>query len=270
MTAALAADLAARAEELPDPARPPLTDIPPTSDPRADSRMLELAVRLASLLRRPIDYIDPHQRTLTPLDPGVIGAMADHPAFRAPINRAIAGQIGFDAVPIDDAMLGRLLRAPSSRLAVVILTAPMDEVAHVARLVAAAILSRRIRGTVMKADRERIRDALGDGVFEFAIQEVPVLYPALRELDLTSRNELLQPTGEHGTVGQIEQLGMAALGGFLDSTEPSLAGPFTLRLPPATNYAGRTSAVGRFETIHCDQIVKIVRRRQQSWSAIID
>ncbi|PDT90821.1 hypothetical protein CO669_07545 [Bradyrhizobium sp. Y36] len=228
-----------------------------------------MAVRLASLLRRPIDYIDPLQRELDSLEPHVIGAMSDHPAFRAPINRAVARRIGFDAVPIDDLMLGRLRRAPSSRLAVAILTAPMDEVAGMAKLLAAAILSRRIRGTVMKADREQIRDALGDGVLEFAIQEVPVLYPALCELDLTPRQEPLQPIGEHGIAGQIEQLGLAAIGRFLDIAEPSLAGPFALRLPPATHDAARASAVGRFETIHCDQLMKIVRRRQQSWSAII-
>ncbi|QOZ76320.1 hypothetical protein XH83_13210 [Bradyrhizobium sp. CCBAU 53351] len=232
--------------------------------------MLELAVRLASLLRRPIDYIDPFHRALHPFDPDMIGAMADHRAFRAPINRVVAGRIGFDAVSIDEPMLSRLRRAPSSRLPVAILTAPMVEVTHVARLLAAAILSRKIRGTVMKVDRKRIRDALGDGVFEFAIQEVPVLYPALCELDLTPRDEPVRPAEEHSDIGQIEQLGMSALGRFLDATEPSLAGPFALRLPPATDYAARASAVGRFETIHCDQIVKIVRRRQQSWSAIID
>lgn len=266
----MTAALAARAEEFTAPERPPLADISTTLDPRAEARTLELAARLASLLRRPIDYIDPTQCKLEPLDGAVIDAMAGHRAFRAPINRAVAAQIGFDAVPVDDLMLGRLRRAPSSRLAVVILTAPLDEVAHVARLLAAAILSRRIRGTVMKTDREQIRDALGGGVFDFAIQEVPVLYPSLCELDLTPRNEPLQPTTEPGQVGQIEQLGMAALGRFLDGTEPSLAGPFALRLPPAIHYASRDSAVGRFETIHCDQIVKIVRRRQQSWSAIID
>ncbi len=84
------------------------------------------------------------------------------------------------------------------------------------------------------------------------------------------RSEPLQPLGEHGSVTQIEQFGMAALVKFFDGTEPSLAGPFAFRLPPAIHHAERTNAVGRFETIHCDQIVKIVRRRQQSWSAIID
>jgi hypothetical protein len=90
-----------------------------------NSRQLELAVRIATLLKRPIAFIDDAYCRVAPLEPAQVRAIARHPAFRAPINRAVEDSTGIATTNIDGEMLSRLNSSPWSRLAVVIATAPM-------------------------------------------------------------------------------------------------------------------------------------------------
>src|SRR3954462_6177947 len=81
-----------------------------------ESRQLELAVRLAMLLKRPIGFIDDAHCRIGTLEPAQVRAIATHPAFRGPINRTIAECIGHAATDIESRMLSRLASSPRSRL----------------------------------------------------------------------------------------------------------------------------------------------------------
>jgi hypothetical protein len=240
-------------------------------DSHVDSRQLELAARIAALLKRTISFVDDAHCRIDCLEPAQVRAIASHWAFRVPMNRAIGGQIGVSAAKIDGEMLSRLASSPWSRLAVIIATAPMEEVKQVAWMLAAAVLSKRVRGLVLKADRELAREILGTHGFDIATHEVPILHPVLGELDATSGNEPLFPSGGDAADRREHLIGfgLQIAGRFLDASEPALADLFSLRVPPSANYSGRTQLVKSFGEAHCQQMAKFIRRRQQSWSAII-
>jgi hypothetical protein len=242
-----------------------------------NDRQLELAVRIAVLLKRPIGFIDDAYCRLASLEPAQVRAIATHPAFRAPINRAVedslglTGSLGVAAADIDTGMLSRLASSPRSRLAVLFATAPIEEVRQVAWMLAAAVLSKRIRGLVLKTDRELARDILGADGFDVATHEAPVLHPALCELDAKTDIAPLF-TADDDAAGRQEHImafGLQIAGRFLDTTEPALGKLFSLRVPPSASYRERDQAVKPFGDVHCQQVVKFIRRRQQSWSAII-
>jgi hypothetical protein len=236
-----------------------------------DRGQIELAIRIASLLTRPIDYIDNAYCRLTGLEPAQLKAMAQHPGFRVPINYAVAVNIGFATADVDAKMLSRLVFSRWSRLAAVIATAPIAEVAQVAWMLAAAVLSKRIRGLVLKGDRDRAHETLGADGFAMATHEAPVLHPSLHELDAAAHNEAFftDDSGASGSQNRILELGYQVIGRFFDASEPFLGLLFSLRLPPTVRYAEREQYIRRFEKTHCEQLVKLIRRRQQSWSDII-
>jgi hypothetical protein len=232
---------------------------------------MELATRLAALLMRPIGYIDDSHCHLESLSAEQIKAMMAHRFFRASVNRAVAAKIGFTSVKIDEAMLARLISSPSSRLAAMIVTAPMQEIRRVAWSLAPAVLSKRICAIVLKSDRDLARKTLDAEGFDIATREVPILYAPLCELDAKSNEGPLFSKDADLAVEreQIMTLGIQTLGSFLDAAEPVLGNLFALRLPLSANYAERRQFVRSFDEIHCDQVARFIRRRQPSWSAII-
>ena len=237
-----------------------------------DPRQLELTARIATLLTRPIAYIDDAYCRLAPLEPAQLKAMAGHPAFRAPMNCAVAVNIGFATVDVDGKLVSRLAFSPWSRLAAAIATAPMAQVRQVASMVAAAVLTKRIRALILKADRERAHDTLGPDGFAMATHEAPVLHPALHELDAASATDPLFGNDSDATSrrNRITGFGYHVVGRFFDASEPFLGQLFSRRLPPTVKYAERDRSVKRLEKIYCEQFVKLIRRRQQSWPAITD
>jgi hypothetical protein len=246
------------------------TSIP--SSRQVDSRQLELAARIATLLTRPIAYIDDAYCRLPPLEAAQLKAMASHPAFRASVNRAVAVNIGFATVDVDAKMVSRLAFSPWSRLAAIIATASMADVRQIAVMLAAAVLSKRIRSLVLKSDRELAHESLGPDSFAMATHEAPVLHPALHELDAMSATDpLFAGEGDPSRRRmQIVGFGCQIIGRFFDASEPFLGHLFSRRMPPGVKYAERDRSVRRLEKIHCEQFVKLIRRRQRSWSAIID
>jgi hypothetical protein len=257
---------------------PPATAIPgsplagePLEHDISNSKF-ELAVRIANFLSRPIDYIDEAYCGIASFEPAQVKTIASHRAFRHPLNHAVAETIGFTNVKVDKEMMSRLFTSPSSSLAAVITTAPMAEVTQIAWILAPVVLSKRIRALVLKADREVAREAFGTEGFDIATHEAPVLHPALCELDGRPANEPVfsseSDSAAHQT--QILEFGLKIVGRFLDASEPVLSELFARRLPPSVNYSERNEVVSAFGDIHREQFLKLIRRRQPSWAAIID
>lgn len=244
---------------------------PGRAGPPDRQKELEMAVRLAAFLVSPIDYIDDEHCQARPFGPDQIRAIASHPAFGKPLNRLMADMIGFSAARFEPDMLARLATSPQTRLAVLLTTLPMAEAREAALTLAAAVLSEPVRGLVLKADRRMVREVLGQDGFHIAVHEVPLLYPSLCELDARSANVSRSIVGPGATVKleEIVTFGIQVLGRFLDAVEPVFAELFSRRLPSAVRFGDRDRSVRPFGQIHCEQAMKLIRRRHPQWSAII-
>jgi hypothetical protein len=240
-------------------------------EPVERNKQFELAVRLAALVISPIEYIDDEYCQAGPFGPVQIRALAGHPAFRKPLNRLVADMIGFNSAKFEPGMLSLLATSRQARLAVVFAAGPMPDVRDAALTLAVAVLSERFRRAVLKADRDRVREILGPAGFHIAVHEVPLLYSSLCELDVLPP-EAMRFGGGDGAIAGLEEIvafGFHVVGRFLDAVDPVLAELFSRRLPLAVNYSNRNRSVRPFAQIHCEQTVRLIRRRQPKWSAII-
>ena len=124
---------------------------------------------------------------------------------------------------------------------------------------------------VLKADRQLVREGLGEEDFQVATREVPLLHFSLAELDLGADDaELLLQNGELAERRQrLVGFGFCVVGRFLDATEPALAALFAHRVHPNLGYGSRDRSIGRLSDTHCEQVVRFVSRRHRSWADII-
>lgn len=231
---------------------------------------LEAAVRLASAILRPLDVVAAEHLPAMPIPSSELGTLAGHPAFRGPVNRAVARAIGLTDLALGAATLQRLGRDPRSRLALLFVTEPPAMRRRAAQILAAAILHRRLAGLVLKTDRQRARDALGPEGFDVASHEAPVMLGKLVELDtLPTPSGILTDPVEPGTTAPAERFGLRALGRYVEAVEPELLPVHRARHAEDDEIAGSRMPVGAVGPAHADLILKLMRRRLQPWSAHI-
>ena len=124
---------------------------------------------------------------------------------------------------------------------------------------------------MLKRERTAIQETLGLVGFDVAIQEAPLLYPLLSTLDTTpAQYPLFQsdiPLNERQALAV--DLGLQLIGRFFDAVEPAFAEMFGKRLPREAGYAGRENVIASFDDAHCKQFLRMIRRRQKTWSDII-
>lgn len=234
-------------------------------------RQFDAAIRLAWFLTKPVEFLNEAHCKIDPFGADVLKSLARHREFRRPINRSLASAMGFGAGKIRPETIAKLAVSPELRLGTVLLTAPMAETRNIALMIAAAVLSKRVRGLVLKSDRHAMQEALGIDGFDIAIQEAPLLYPLLTALDRTPadyplfRIEVPLNERQEFAIG----LGFQVIGRFFDAVEPNFADLYSKRLPPNTSYINRSGFVSAFDEAQCNQFVRLIRRRQKKWSDII-
>ncbi len=238
----------------------------------ADVRQMRLLAKLAEFLLRPVGFVDPGRLRAGPLGPEAIVAMARTPGFAAPINAVIVDALHLNAVAVEAELISRLATSTPHRLAALLLIGPIATVDRLAATLAAAILSKRVAGLILRSDRQRAREALGDEAFQFAVEEAPLLHAGLTELDLKLAGAGLTGAADapEALRAEIIDFGRSALGRFCDATAPVVADLLALRFPAASTYADRARTVTALKPSHVEQVVKLVRRKEQSWSAFID
>ena len=234
-------------------------------------RSFALAVRMAQFKLRPSEFVDDELCRLGPLGAAELRAMVAHPAFRAPVSRALSAALGIDAIRIGPDFPARLAASARLRLAVLLASDPLETINRVALILAAAVLSRKALRLVLKGERARARETLGNDGFEIATHETPGLHLALSDLDRSPDNtEMLVGPGDLAARREsVLALGFATIGRFLDKVEPLLVEYLALRLPAGLWFGERDRAVAELSDYHCEHLVKLVRRRQQPWLAII-
>lgn len=231
--------------------------------PSADLVALRLAAQIAARLVRPVGHVDPDLCALPPLAGPAVAAACANPAFRAPLNRAVARALRPDAAGIDAACLARLRTSPRTRLAALLVAEP-EPVLHAAALrVAAAVLHPRIVTLVLRSERERVRAALGEAAFLVATQEAPLLHGPLAGIAGAGSDILGEPEALRA---RLVRLGLETLARFVGAVEPALAAIFRWRLPAPAGGAGQAAPL---DPGMCDHIVRLLRRRMDAWSPII-
>lgn len=233
-------------------------------------RRLELAAQLAAVFVRPLDVFDSHAGRLEPLTATETRAIAAHPAFRAPLNRAMASALQLANTTLDEQQLARLNTDGRLRCAVLLVSQPQQALRQAATVVAAAVLHRRVLKIAFKAEIGRIREVLGAEGFEIATREAPLLHAALGELDAA-----VDPAVFDAAVSAAEgqrhclEFGLDILCRFVDGAVPALSDLMRFRCRSDLERQARGTVGKPLHAAHCDHIVKLIRRRMPSWSATI-
>jgi hypothetical protein len=122
----------------------------------------------------------------------------------------------------------------------------------------------------IKAELARIREVLGPDGFEIATREAPLLHGALAELDASADPgifDLSVPVPDAGK--RVADFGLGILRRFVGRTEPVLSELMARRCQSDLDRQARGPIAANMIDVHCDQIVRLIRRRMPSWSAII-
>jgi hypothetical protein len=223
--------------------------------------------RLASALARPLDSFDESAWSSASLPAremrNLSGSRYFGSAVRAVAARAVVGS-DFD---MPAAMLRAMAGTREGRLALGLVSAPVEEVEQIGLLVAAAILYRAVLHTTAKVERQRVQLALGSTAFVVATQEAPVLYPALAVPEAPEILRLLlsasmdEPQVRRGFV----RFGLAQLLPMTGRGAPMIARLVQRHLPPDFH----PPLSGPLPDLDRGLIVKLIRRRMPSWSATI-
>lgn len=223
---------------------------------------LEAAVRLAHVLCRPLDHCADELLPRLPLPPSELRALAADPAFRGPVNRAVAAARGLGRLALAETAFVRLAERPASRLALLLVTEPAERVGAAGLRLAGAILHRRVAALVMKPDRQRARDTLGPDAFAIATVEAPMMHARLAELDLTppQRSDIVA----FEDPAAVRRFASAAVERFIAVAEPELLPFLRARFG---SFAGEP--VGAASAAHGEQILKLLRRSMSPWQARI-
>ncbi|MEJ1160534.1 hypothetical protein [Prosthecomicrobium sp. N25] len=238
----------------------------------ADLRRLDLLARLAHAVLRPADRAHPDR--LAPafgtgtMTAGSLAALLAVPAFRGPVNRALAAALDLDQLPIGPGLLARIDAAPATRAAILLVTADGQSLAGAARALAAAVLHRRIAGMVLKAERSRAAAILGEAGFAVAVHEAPVLHAGLGAL-AGSADVLAGDPADPETSARMDRYGLACVGRYVEAVEPELLPLLLLRVRPASGYDPERLGIAAMANTHVEQVVRLMRRRRPAWSDTI-
>lgn len=228
---------------------------------------MNLAVQLASFLLNPIATLEDQKTSLSPLSGKDIRSLATHKSFKARLNRAVGEALEWFSRPLPPATLDRLGRSPAHRLAFLLVSGERALIERSACMVAGAILHRRFMSVILKKDRLELSRLLGPEASYIALHEASLLYSKLAELDPNIDIFNLQATAD----GMLSlHLGLSALTRFLEAVEPYFISFFRDRFsldPSALEWDHRLKVMTQN---HVEQTVRLLRRRLETWSAIID
>lgn len=240
--------------------------------PANDTGATRLAYRLAAVVARPLDAIDPERGALEPLSAATTRALAANPHFRGPVNRAVAAQLGLFDIALDADDLRALAAAERAKMAAAFATDDLARVRDAARELGAAIVHKRALAFTLKSERDRVKAAFGEEPYRIATREAPMLYTSLADLDPGDVDVTAVARGAEEAelfARRLSGLGFQALSAFVQKSAPALSSLFGLRCPAQPEAQGGDHLLRRLEGPHCDHIVKLNRRRFEPWLATI-
>jgi hypothetical protein len=223
-----------------------------------------MASRLGAAIARPFALLGPDSCALGPVP---LAGLARFPAFLRPLEKALAAaRRPADGFTLSAEAIHAALNTAEGRLGVLLAAEPLPAVRRAALHCAAAAMQKQILGVVQKAERQRLRAAIGAENHLVATQEAPTLFPALAGLgsDAVFR-EALGLEGEAALAERLADHGLSLLHGLLALRQPAFAKLFAARLPQRAKAGAASADVAP----HARQLVKFIRRRMPGWSDII-
>ena len=243
--------------------------VDPAARPALDRRAIVLAARLAAVIVNPLGTFPGAVECLPPLAPKAVEKMARNFGFKRPLRKSISGALGLGALRLPRELVERFCLRSASRLCALLVTEPFELVDRAALDLSVAVAHRRILAVILKAERARLRQWIGDDRFEFATQQAPLLHRSLADLqDFHALEEYDGDDDAENRRSSLTNAGYRVLGAFVAACEPSLLPAFALRRPSATALMREMDAA-RVGDVQREQIVKLLRRRIAPWSAII-
>jgi hypothetical protein len=221
--------------------------------------------RLASALARPFDSFDESAWSSASLLPRELRALSASAHFGNPVRAVALRTVVGDDFDLPAASLHQFGESWEGRLALWLVSAPLEEIETVGLLIAAALLHRAILHTTAKATRQRVQLALGSAAFVVATQEAPVLYPALAASEAPDILRSLLLADDAKVQRGFVRFGVGALLHRAATTAPQLAQLIQNRLPPDL----QAPVAGTLPDLDRGLIVKLIGRRMPSWSATI-
>ncbi len=236
----------------------------------SQSRSIDCMVRVAAALSNPFEFLDPERASVGPMLGADVLALSRSPAFRGPMSRALLTTHALDGYTLKPDLFERLASTPMGRWTLLVLCSPRQELYALARLLSGAILHRRVLGVIMKADRVRMAEALGEEGFLLAEREAAVLYRPLAGLDSQSMAQsAMTAAGSEPNRSPVFLFGLAALHRLASFSMPELSKVLTLRFPAGAFEPSMAGAVAAPTLVHLDLVMKLVARRMPSWQAFI-
>jgi hypothetical protein len=236
-----------------------------------DYDVLRVNAHLGWFLAKPLSFVDTAHESLSALPLPALKDLAVQPEFAAPLNRAIGTMLGLESLAITGELVKQLSASRAGRMAVAMLTAAEATLEQAAAVLAAAIIHRQVASAIMKEERNKLRQLLGNDLFHLAVHEAPVMHAPLAELDRArsdqpqlAANGLAEERRAH-----VMAVGWHGLLGFLDATEPLLSGLFLLRVPRAVRTGAPREMLLPMSLSHRDHVVKLLGRRVGVWAAIL-
>jgi hypothetical protein len=216
----------------------------------------QTAVHLARFLLRPVDFVHRDHWACLGLPEVAIERMNGAGRFRRAINAAL-GDLLLADYALDATAAAGLGAARESRLGVLLLVVPIEAVLRLATLLAAAVVSGRLTRLLRQSDIRSARAVLGDDAFDFAISEAPLMFSDLSGLDTDRMAPLPQP---------FDAFAVATMTNFIAHIAPHVADLFRLRFAAVT----LPSPPPRLTASHVNQALRLILRKEPSWSASID
>jgi len=185
-------------------------------------------------------------------------------AFRRPLDRFICTQLHEDARGLTRRQALDLARSPAGRLAILLVSEPVEAVERASLLVCAAAFHRQVLSTTALQHRELLRMALGREACQVAVNEAPVLYPELGACaDEGLFSAALAKPPETARV-MFTHFGHGLLASAAAVASRWLAGLSLKRLP-----AAKAARKPRLSPDERELLLRLLERRMPSWSLLI-
>ncbi|KAB0676850.1 hypothetical protein [Aureimonas leprariae] len=191
---------------------------------------------------------------------GEVAALAAHPAFRRPLGALLARERNWPG--LSAGRMAVLFAAPEGRMAALVASEPRAVVEGAGRLLAAAVLHKRVLQVVLRADRERLRAVLGAEAFGIATQEAPTLHAGLAALERDPVVwRVVSGDDTAHAARRLADFGLELLARFAAGVDAALGhlacSRFAVEGDCVLDEAERAA------------VLKLLRRRVPSWPAII-
>lgn len=125
------------------------------------------------------------------LDPDLRAAMAASPLLRPALNGHLSRRIGTREIALDAGFVAALMRDDDLARAAALVIAPQDALHRAAQFLGAALCQERLRAAVLRTERARLSEILGEEALGFGLRRAPLVARALQALPLAGGGDPL-------------------------------------------------------------------------------